>query len=323
MARIVVGIIRGGTSSEFDLSLKTGAAMLSALPEEKYETRDILIDRNGTWHQRGLPAEPHRILSQIDVALNALLGGMGEDGTVQRILEQAGVPYAGSRALPSALSMNKARALQAAKLAGIAIPRSVVLHLRDDASTADMARAVFFQFGPPYIVKPLTEGASRGIRIADTIVDLPDAIADTLEVFGSIAVQEFIRGEDARVGIIEGFRGEDLYALPPAHMLRAEGKRFIDEETRTRGLVRHVVPSNFSHTEKRALIDAARMAHRALDLSHFSRADFILSRGKPYLLEVSPLPGLYPSAAFPQMLESVGSSVQEFLEHAIHLARNS
>jgi D-alanine-D-alanine ligase len=320
MARTVVGILRGGTSSEYDLSLKTGAAMLSALPEEKYDVKDVLIDKNGKWHFRGLPAEPGKILTQVDVVLNGLLGGIGEDGSLQRLLERAGVAYIGSRALPIATASNKARTLEVLRASGVLVPRSVTVSIRDPLTSAEMARAVFAQFGPPYIVKPVMEGASRGIRIADSIAELPNAIADTIDMFGSAMAQEFIRGEDARVGIIEGFRGEELYALPPAHMLKPEGKRFIDEEARRAGLVRHVIPSNFTHAEKRALMDAARAAHRALGLSHFSRADFVLARGKPYLLEVSPLPGLYASAAFPQMLEAVGSSVQEFLEHAIHLA---
>ena len=97
MARTSVGILRGGTSSEYDLSLKSGAAMLAALPESQFDVRDIFIDKRGYWHLRGAPVYAARSLSQVDVVLNALHGGVGEDGTVQRILERAGVPYAGAR----------------------------------------------------------------------------------------------------------------------------------------------------------------------------------------------------------------------------------
>ena len=319
---MIVGVLRGGTSTEYDLSLKTGAAMLAAWPEEKYETRDIFIDKAGFWHLRGAPADPSRILAQIDVVLNGLHGGVGEDGTVQRILDRHGVAYAGPRARAASFSNNKSRTYELARQAGIAVPRSIVFVVHNDMTTRDMARATFDSFGPPYIVKPLFEGASLGVLLAQSIIELPDIIGETLDRFGSAIVQEFIRGEDARVGVIEGFRGQELYALPPAHMLRPEGKRFIDSAARREGLVQHVVPSNFSDSEKRVLEEAARLAHKAVGLSHYSRADFILSQGKPYLLEVTGLPGLYPGAAFPQMLEAVGSSVPEFLEHAIALARN-
>src|SRR3989338_4458579 len=85
MARTSVGILRGGTSSEYDLSLRSGAAMLAALHESQFDARDIFIDKRGYWHLRGAPVDAARALAQIDVALNALHGGVGEDGTVQRI----------------------------------------------------------------------------------------------------------------------------------------------------------------------------------------------------------------------------------------------
>ena len=95
----MVGVLRGGTSSEYDLSLKTGAAMIAALPEDRFAVRDIFIDRAGVWHVRGIPIAPMRALSQVDVVLNGLHGGVGEDGSVGRVLEHSGVPYAGSRPL--------------------------------------------------------------------------------------------------------------------------------------------------------------------------------------------------------------------------------
>ena len=111
MSRTIVAVLRGGTSSEYDAFRSEDGclAMIAALPEETYETRDIFVDKTGYWHLRGVPADPSRILAQVDVVLNGMHGGVGEDGTVQRILERHGVAYVGSRALASALSHNKAR----------------------------------------------------------------------------------------------------------------------------------------------------------------------------------------------------------------------
>jgi len=316
-----VGVLRGGTSSEYDLSLKTGAAMLQALPEDRYDARDIFIDKSGFWHLRGAPVDPMRALSQIDVVLNALHGGVGEDGTVQRILDRAGVRYAGASAVASALSLNKARAGDVLQRAGIRMPNAVSFALDGTSTTGAMAKYVFQRFGPPYVVKPVNEGASFGIRIAMTLVELPDVLGDVLDAFGSALVEEYIRGHDVSVGVIQDFRGEELYALPPAHMIAPQGSRYIDSDAHHEARITHVVPSNFSYTEKQALMDMARAAHRALGLSHFSRADIVLTPRAPYLLEVNAIPGLYPGASFPPMLESVGSSVREFLEHAISLAK--
>lgn len=320
MARTSVGILRGGTSSEYDLSLKTGAAMLAALPEDRYDVRDIFIDKRGYWHLRGAPVDAARALSQVDVVLNALHGGVGEDGTVQRILERAGVPYAGARPQAASLSLNKIRAREALQQAGIRMPRAISFTLNNALSTGDMSHLVFSQFGPPYVVKPPQEGASAGIRFATTLLELPDLLGDVLDAYGSALVEEYIRGEEASVGIIEGFRGEELYVLPSAHVVVPDGAQFQEFSHHLGGNLRHNVPSNFTLAQKQAIAELARAAHRALGLSHFSRADVIVTPRAVYLLEVNAIPGLYPGASFPPMLESVGSSVPEFLEHAIKLA---
>ncbi|OGG63181.1 hypothetical protein A2766_03940 [Candidatus Kaiserbacteria bacterium RIFCSPHIGHO2_01_FULL_58_22] len=320
MSRTIVGVLRGGTSGEYPLSLKTGAAMMAALPEERYETRDILIDREGMWHLRGMPATPARALSQVDVVLNALHGGVGEDGTVQRILDRTGIPYAGSRALSAGLSLNKIRAREVLQGAGIPMARAVSFSLDNRMSTQDMAEAIFETFGPPYVVKPPAEGSSRGIRIAKTVIELPETLADTLDEYGVVLVEEYLSGAHATAAIVEHFRDEPLYVFPPAHTDLAKGTWYFDPYGEEDG-AEHVVPSRFPHDIKRRIADIARSAHQALRLAHYSDADFVVTRRGPLLLEMNASPALHERAALPRMLEAVGSSVREFLEHIIELAR--
>lgn len=317
-----VGVLRGGTSSEYPLSLKTGAVMLAVLPEDRYDTRDIFIDKSGLWHLRGTPIDPARALSQLDVVLSALHGGVGEDGTIQRILERAGVAYAGARPSAAALSLNKIRAREILQKAGVRMPRAVAFSLENNLDTAEMARAVFSQFGPPYVVKPPSDGGSAGIRLVKALLDLSDALGDVLDAYGAVLIEEYIRGHEASAGVIEEFRGEDLYVLPPAHVVLPSDMKFMAPRAHEEGLLRHTAPSNFSHAEKEAIADLARAAHQALGMNHFSRSDVILTPRGPVLLEVNAIPGLYAGSSFPHMLEAVGSSVREFLEHAIHLARS-
>jgi D-alanine-D-alanine ligase len=321
MARTVVGVLRGGPSPEYDLSLKTGASVLNALPEERFYTRDIFIDKSGMWHSRGVPATPARALSQLDVVVNAMHGGVGEDGTVQRILDDLSVPYIGSDAYSSGLSLNKIRSGITLKDSGIRMPHAVSFSAGSSMPISEMARLVFLQFSPPYLLKPPFGGASHGLVLVSTIIELPDAIADSLESYGAALVEEYIVGTEATVGVVEGFRGEDLYALPPARVMYPEESPFLHFDHHTKGELKYMVPSDFTEIEKQALEDAARAAHRALRLSGYSRADFILTRRGPYLLEVNALPGLHEHAAMPHMLSSVGSSVGDFLEHSIALAR--
>ena len=323
MARTIVGVLRGGTSSEYDLSLKTGAAMMNALEPEQYEVRDIFIDKNGFWNVRGAPSTPARALSQIDVVLNALHGGVGEDGTVQRLLQRSGVPFAGSAAVSSCLALNKIRAREVLQNAGIRMPRATSFTLGDKLTTAAMARQAFEQFAAPYVVKPPSEGASHGILVAANLHALPNAIGDTLDRFGSALVEEYIRGKHASVGVIEHFRNQELYALPPALVMLPDGAQMLESAHHRSGMLEHAVPSDFSFDQKKTLMDMARAAHRALGLAHFSRADFIVAPRAIYLLEVNTTPGLYPGASFPPMLEAVGSSVHQFVEHMIALARGA
>ncbi|MDO8552134.1 MAG: ATP-grasp domain-containing protein [bacterium] len=321
MSRTIVGVLRGGTSNEYALSLKTGAALLSALPEEKYDTRDILVDKSGVWHSRGIPMDAPRALAQIDVVLNGLHGGAGEDGTVQRLLDRAGVAYAGSRARGAAVSLNKSLSHEILQKAGIQMPRAVSFTLNNQIDTGEMAQAVFSQFGPPYIVKPVNDGASHGIRFAVNLLELPDAIGDILDEYGAALIEEFVLGDEVSVGVIDNYRGQELYVLPPAHVHYPDESKFLTHHVHENATAKYECPSNFTHEEKQAIEEMARTAHRALELSHFSRADIILTRRGPYLLEVNALPGLYSGASLPVMLEAVGASTGEFVEHAIGLAK--
>lgn len=321
MARTTVGVLRGGTSSEYNLSLRTGAKMLSELPEERYDTRDIFIDKSGMWHSRGIPTDPARALSQIDVVLNALHGGIGEDGTVQRILERFGIPYAGSRSSASALSLNKARAREVFQKLGIPIPRGIAFNVNDARNTNEMARAAFSQFPPPYIVKPVSEGSSYGICMAPTIIELPDVIGDVLDTYGAALVEEFIMGEEVSALVVEGYRGEELYVFPPVHTVLPEGETWLTPHAQENALAKHLAPSNFTHEDKHAIAELARAVHRALELTHFSVVGIVLTSRGPFAIEVDAVPPLHQNSPVLPALESVGSSVREFLEHAIHLVR--
>jgi D-alanine--D-alanine ligase len=323
MAKTIVGVLRGGPSSEYNLSLKTGNAILDHLPQKQYDARDIFIDKKGVWHLRGIPMSPMRAISQVDVVFNGLHGGVGEDGTVGRLLQKAGIPYTGSRPLQSALSLNKIRARDLLQKSGIRMPRGVWFTLEDRATTGQMAKDVFAQFPGPYILKPPLEGSSYGIVICRDLASLPDAIGDALDHYGSVLVEEQILGREATVGLIEKFRKENLYALPPARILVPQGWRMIHPSHHEEGSLRHFAPSDFNDSQKNYLIDTARKAHQILGLDHFSQADFLVTPHKIYLLEVNALPGLYPGAAFPAMLESVGVSMGDFLHHAVQLARRS
>ena len=128
----VVGVLRGGPSREHEVSLKTGAFIIANLPADKYIIRDIYIDKEGQWHDRGRVVSPERVLRQVDAVLNGMHGDYGEDGEVQKLMERFGVRYAGSDSFGSYLAIHKLISKIRAQEAGLLTPEfRHVQHIED------------------------------------------------------------------------------------------------------------------------------------------------------------------------------------------------
>ena len=317
MHKIRVGIIRGGPSNEYDVSLKTGATVLANLPE-KYHGRDILIDRSGVWYMNGLPITPHEALTHVDVAFNALHGNYGEDGKIQQLFETHGIPFTGSGSFASVIGMNKYLSKEVYKKEKIKTPQSRLIDSLVDVSKG--AHKIFQAFPLPVVIKPISSGASIGVTIVKNFSDFDEAVRKAFEHSGAVLVEEFIQGKEASCGVIEGYRDQEFYALPPIEIRPHEG-RFFDYEAKYQGKSDEIVPGNFTESEKRELEALAIAAHRALGLRHYSRSDFIIhpKRGI-FILETNTLPGLTEESLIPKSLKAVGASVSHFLDHIIQLA---
>ncbi len=336
MNNLTIAVLRGGPSSEYDVSLKTGAAVINALAGDGADDKgvvhtvvDVLIDKSGQWHRGGVPMTQAEALKGSDVAVIAMHGEYGEDGTLQRELDTLGVPYVGSGAFASALAMNKPRArFSVAALPMIKLPEHYLVREDDIESGEDyatLAQDIFKRFGPPYIVKPANGGSSVGITIAKSIAELPSAIARVAQAEGfPVLVEQLIQGREATCGVVESFRDEDYYALPPIEIILPNSSDTFDYDakysTDESVCATEVCPANFTKKEKMQIEEAAKAVHRALELSHYSRSDFILSPHGLYFLEANTLPGLTEQSLLPKSLDVVGSSLKEFLEHTIELA---
>ena len=154
----VVGVLRGGPSREHEVSLATGAAILANLPQERYTTRDIYIDKGGQWYDRGQATSPERVLRQVDVVLNGLHGEYGEDGEVQRLLERFGVRYAGTDSFGSYLAIHKLMAKTRAKEAELLTPEFRYIEHPEDAEV--VTHEIIRTFHQPVVVKPVNWGSS-------------------------------------------------------------------------------------------------------------------------------------------------------------------
>lgn len=319
-----VGVLRGGPSHEYEVSLKTGKAVLRHLPAGKYEGRDILIDKNGLWHLAGLPVSPSRIAKQVDVFFNALHGEYGEDGQVQRILDGLEVPYTGSGLAVSALTMNKHSAKELFRRAGLRTPPGLMVAASNQElfGPETAARETFQKVSPPWIVKPVDRGSSVGLYFARTVRELAEALAAASVYSRTLLIEHYLRGREATCGVIDDFRGRDFYPLPAVEIRRPSGKPVWTYDDKYSGETEEICPAAFSEVEKQEIARMAVAAHRALGLRHYSRSDFIITAYGVYILETNSLPGLTNESLLPKALAAVGCPYPHFLDHVLNLALN-
>jgi D-alanine-D-alanine ligase len=314
--KVRVGVLRGGPSSEYEVSLSTGGAVLQHLGEH-YHPVDILISRDGQWHMNGFVRDPHDVVKHIDVVFNALHGEYGEDGKVQQILERLGMPYTGSGPLASALGMNKVLSKKVFKDHGIKTPIHTVVTREKDIH--ETAMQIFRTFPMPAVVKPVSAGSSVGVTIARDFKSLEEGIRKAAEHGDAILIEEYIKGKEATCGVLEDFRDEDVYSLLPIEIVPK--KDFFDYSAKYAGESDKICPGNFTPEESAEIQRVAKLVHKALGLRHYSRTDFIVSpRRGIYVLEVNTQPGFTPESLFPKAVNAVGSNFPDLLHHLISLA---
>jgi D-alanine-D-alanine ligase len=318
MAKKKVGVLRGGPSSEYEVSLKTGKSVMDSLAD-RYEVLDIFIDKDGVWHYQGVVTKPEKIFKKVDVIFNALHGAYGEDGTVQKLLDYFNIPYTGSTALSSAVGMNKVLSKKVYSNYKLKTPLHTLVSKKEDLKKA--VTAIFKSFPMPVVVKPVSGGSSVGTSIAKTLVDLERAVEDALKYSDQALIEEFIAGKEATCGVVDKFRNEEIYSLLPVEIRKPVESAFFDYQAKYGGKSEEICPGNFTAEEKKVIQAMAREAHKALGLRHYSRSDFIIHpRRGIYILETNTLPGLTSESLLPKSLKAIGCSLPDFLDHLIKLA---
>jgi len=294
---IKVAVLRGGPSDEYDVSLKTGAHILTTLREmpDTYEPVDIFISKDGEWHRDGLVYEPHHALRHADVVWNALHGQYGEDGQVQRVLEGLQVPFTGSSAVASALSMNKDMAKRLYRQHSLPTPEHELI--TEDDFNDDQLIAIFRTYLHPVIVKPVSGGSSVGTHLANSFKELKEAVKAAFRRSPRVLVEELIKGDEVNCVVIEGAKGERIYALLPSSSakIRVEDNKKIE--------------------------DMSKRAHEILGLRHYSGSNFVVTPKKRiYILETNSVPALHKGSLAHESLSATGWRHRDFVEHVLKLA---
>ena len=311
-----IAVLRGGESSEYEVSMRTGASVISSLRRQGYSFKDIVITRAGTVLYHGIPSTLEKVLKDVDVVFIALHGEHGEDGRVQRFLTSHHIPYTGSGAIPSALALNKVVTKKIVADVSVNTPKYIELN-KDNTTFADL-KAKLTAIAPDscYVVKPASSGSSVDTYVKIDCDDVPDIVMNLFKKYDTVLVEECIDGVECTVGVLEGMRGHDIYCMPVVE-IRPTNQDFYSYEAKYSGGTNLICPARIKSELRDELHQSAVKVHKVLGLGHYSRSDFIIKDGQIYFLEVNTLPGLTEHSLLPRSLEAVGISYDELVSHLI------
>lgn len=342
-------IFFGGCSSEYSVSLSSASGVLLNLDREKYCPVPVGITQTGEWfyytgsaekllddswlnEQDCVPAllspnrgEKNLLLLRdtgveripVDVAFPVLHGRNGEDGTLQGLIELAGIPLAGCGALASALCMDKDRAHKLAGLAGVPIPRALVPEGRTCADLLSEARAFARETGYPLYVKPVKAGSSYGVTKVTDESRLADAVSLALRYDDQLILEENIEGFEVGCAVL----GKDRLITGEVDEIELAGGFFDFTEKYTLKTSAIHVPARIPAEKATEIKEAAKRIYRALGCSGFARVDlFLTPEGQIVFNEVNTIPGFTEHSRYPGMMKAAGYSFREILTRIIELA---
>ena len=286
-----IGVVMGGISREREVSLKTGSAMLKALQEGGYQAVGIEVSADIV----------QRLLEErIDVAVIALHGRWGEDGTVQGLLELLRIPYTGSGVLASALAMNKIKAKEIFLYHGLPTPEFICPPEGKEVEEPS--------FPPPWVIKPASEGSTIGIDIVMDRKGLQQAVRSARGYDHEVLVERFIKGKELTVGILK------KEPLPIVEIVPLGG--FYDYQAKyTPGQTEYICPARISDRQQEEVKGLGLRAYHALGCSGCARVDLLLSEeGEAFITEVNTLPGMTETSLVPKAAAQVGISFLKLVE---------
>ncbi len=296
-----IGVLLGGLSSEREVSIASGTAILKALHEKGYHAVAVDVGRDVAEkiHEQG-----------IEAAFIALHGKFGEDGAIQGMLEVMGIPYTGSGIRASALGMNKTVSKQVFRSQGLLVGPYEVIY----AGRAAKTHSIVSQLQYPVVIKPHAEGSSVGVSLVFKNEEVTPAVELAFKYGDEILIEKFIKGKEVQVGIL-GTRALGAIEIVPK-------RTFYDYAAKyEKGMSDHFFPARIPEADYQRTLEAGMAAHRAIGCRGYSRVDFIIDEsGAPHILEVNTLPGMTATSLFPEIAKGVGISFPDLVEEILRLA---
>ena len=345
--RLRVGVIFGGRSGEHEVSLASAASVIRALDPEKYEAVPIGIAKDGRWFigtpaQKMLPdvlRQGKRVMLSADPSVGALLpfeeraagsqrvdvifpvlhGTFGEDGTVQGLLDLAGLPYVGSGVIGSSVGMDKDMAKRLFLQAGLPVGEFLAILRSEWGSGRErIVKTVAKKFRFPLFVKPATLGSSVGMTKVHKREELPAALDLAAEFAQKLLVERNIRGREIEVSVLGN--DEPKASVPgeiiPHREFYDYTAKYLEEGTRLE------IPAKLMKAQVRRFQEYAVRAFRCLECRGMARVDFFLEKpsGRIYLNEINTIPGFTSISMYPKLWEASGIPYRELIDRLIQLA---
>jgi len=291
-----VAVLCGGPSSEREVSLRSGSAVANALRLLGADAFEIDV-RDGKF----------RLPTGTELAFNALHGTFGEDGTIQAILDERGIPYTGEGEAGSRLAFDKIESKR--RFVDCGVPTAPYVTLE---------KGEIPNLPLPYVVKVPCQGSSVGVYLVKAMSERDAALEKAFAQSDSILVEAFVSGRELTVGVL----GENVL---PIIEIRPRGGFYSYENkytwTNRGGAAEHECPARLNRREKALVESAALAAHRSLELEIYSRVDVILDANRePQVLEVNTIPGMTETSLLPEAAAAAGISMSQLCEFIVQLS---
>lgn len=317
-----VGIVMGGYSDESNVSLKSGEYFYSQIDKLKYEVFKVIILKEG-WGvsientlypiDRGdFSFNLNGSKIHFDVLLNTIHGTPGEDGLMQAYWQLLEIPYSGCSFYNSALTFNKKDTLSVLKKYNIPMASSIYINKGENINPTE----IIDKLQLPCFVKPNQSGSSLGVSKVKNIEDFLPAVQKAFEEDSSILIESYLNGKEVQVGVIN-YQGKVLVINTTEIISKNE---FFDYEAKYLGASEEITPAKLSSQENKNIKEMAARIYSLLNMTGFSRLDFIIVDEIPYFLEINTTPGCSPASIFPQQVKEAGYNFSDLLDNEINLA---
>ena len=316
----------GGYSSEVGISLKSGNIVYKHLNKEKYNPYRIHILKD-KWvlvndNEVEYPINKHDFSAEIegtkitfDAVFNAIHGTPGENGVILAYFDLIGLKHTSAPFYQMALTFNKRDTLSVVKEYGVPAATSVYLNKGDKINTDTIIEKV----GLPCFVKPNNAGSSFGISKVYTQEELIPAIEKAYEEDSEILIESFLDGTEVSVGVIQ-YKGKTK-VLPITEIV--SDNDFFDYKAKYEGESQEITPARLTESQEKSVNDIAKRVYEILNMSGFSRSEYILVNDIPHFLEMNTVPGLTEASILPQQANHAGISLTELFGNAIEMALNN